>query len=402
MTPKKTLLVLTSTYPRWPGDPEPGFVHELSKRLTAQFRVIVLAPHAPDAAAREVIEGVEVVRYRYAPGRWETLVNDGGIITNLKQHRWKLLLVPGFVLMQAWQTWRLCRQESVDIIHAHWLIPQGLMAALLRWLPGRKVPFIVTSHGADLYALKGRLLNALKRFVLRRATAVTVVSTAMRRALQDIDTDVEHISVMPMGVDMRNRFTPDVSVARSKDAILFVGRLVEKKGVAHLIRAMPAVLKQRPSAFLTIVGFGPEENRLRRLVHDLQLNEKVRFLGAQKQDALPTLYRQAALFVAPFVQASSGDEEGLGLVLLEATGCGCPVLAGNVPAVNEIFGDVTEQMTCDPRNAAVLSSRILDVLKDPDSAQGMALRLGETIRRRFDWEQVVINYSELLTAISSK
>src|SRR5690606_6282774 len=90
-----TLLVLTSTYPRWAGDPEPGFVHELAKRLTDRFRVIVLGPHAPGAKTAEVLDGVEVIRYRYAPERMETLVNDGGIITNLRRSRWKYLLVPG-------------------------------------------------------------------------------------------------------------------------------------------------------------------------------------------------------------------------------------------------------------------------------------------------------------------
>ncbi|HTH09438.1 MAG TPA: glycosyltransferase, partial [Acidovorax sp.] len=148
---KRTLLVLASTYPRWAGDPEPGFVHELAKRMTDRFRVIALVPHTGGARAREMLEGVEVHRYRYAPKRWETLVNDGGIVANLKRDRWKHLLVPGFVLAQAWCAWRLLRRERVDVIHAHWLVPQGLIAALLRYLPGRAAPFLVTSHGADLF-----------------------------------------------------------------------------------------------------------------------------------------------------------------------------------------------------------------------------------------------------------
>ena len=137
MKAKPTLLVLTSTYPRWADDPEPGFVHELAKRLTNHFRVIVLGPHAPGASATEVLDGVEGVRYRYAPDRLETLVNDGGIVTNLRRDKWKLLLVPGFVLAQSWCTWRLVRTGSVDVIHAHWLIPQGLIAAMLRLSPGK-------------------------------------------------------------------------------------------------------------------------------------------------------------------------------------------------------------------------------------------------------------------------
>ena len=88
---RKKLLVLASTYPRWEGDPEPGFVHELAKRLTTPFKVRVLCPHAWNAAAQEMLEGVEVVRYRYAPVRFETLVNDGGIVNNLRHQPWKWL-----------------------------------------------------------------------------------------------------------------------------------------------------------------------------------------------------------------------------------------------------------------------------------------------------------------------
>ena len=80
-TPRPVLLVLASTYPRWADDHEPGFVHELARRLTDRFRVLALVPHSPGSSTRETLDGVEVIRYRYAPGRLETLVNDGGIVT---------------------------------------------------------------------------------------------------------------------------------------------------------------------------------------------------------------------------------------------------------------------------------------------------------------------------------
>src|SRR5690606_2550209 len=183
-------------------------------------------PHAPGATERETMDGVDVIRYRYAPQAWETLVNDGGIVTNLRRAKWKYLLVPGFLLVQVWQAWRLVRRRRVDVIHAHWLIPQGLIAALLQWLPGRKVPFVVTSHGADLYALKGRWLDRIKTFVARRAAAVTVVSTAMHDRMAALDVPVGKVRVLSMGVDLTGRFVPDPSIPRSARNMLFVGRLV--------------------------------------------------------------------------------------------------------------------------------------------------------------------------------
>lgn len=387
---KPRLLVLASTYPRWLGDPEPGFVHELSKRLTERFHVIVLCPHSPGAKPREMLDGVEVVRYRYAPERWETLVNDGGIVTNLKLHRWKLLLVPGFVLMQAWWAWRLCRREQVDVVHAHWLAPQGLIAA---WL-GR--PFLVTSHGADLYALRSGPLQALKRFVLRKAQAATVVSSSMRDAVALLGADIAKVSVVPMGVDMAGRFVPDSTEQRSRSNLLFVGRLVEKKGLRYLLKALPFVQRERSDVTLTIAGFGPDEVHLKAQVHDLGLQDVVRFMGAVPQKDLPDLYRRAALFVAPFVAAQSGDQEGLGLVLVEAIGCGCPVLAGDVPAVGDV---VAENWRIDVRDTRAFAARILQMLADATASMNQAQVVRERLLRSLSWEPVAARYAGLLQSI---
>ena len=391
------LLVLASTYPRWMGDPEPGFVHELSRRLTGFYRVIVLCPHAPGALFQEIMDGVEVVRYRYAPANLETLVNNGGIVTNLRRNPWKALLIPGFVLAQAWKAWRLMRKQRIRLIHAHWLIPQGLICALLRLLPGKKVPYIVTAHGADLFALKGTALDAMKRFVVRKSSATTVVSNAMLEELERIDAPREKISVQSMGVDMEDRFTPDSSVRRSTTEILFVGRLVEKKGLRHLLDAMPAMLMAHPGAQLTIVGFGPEEAALRAQVETLALGNSVRLEGAVTQGLLPDYYRRAAVLVAPFVQATDGDQEGLGLVVIEAIGCGCPVIAGDVPSTRDL---PIERVN--PVAANDLSSAILRLLDNPTHAKQIAAEQRIQCATLYDWRVVSASYSKLISEVISR
>jgi glycosyltransferase involved in cell wall biosynthesis len=387
------LLVLASTYPRWPGDPEPGFVHELAKRLTGDFDVTVLGPHAPGAPTRERIDGVDVVRYRYAPQRWETLVNDGGIVTNLRRQPWKWLLVPGFLLGLAWKTWRLVRELRPSVVHAHWLLPQGLVAAVLKGIEPRMPTFLVTSHGADLFALRAAPLQALKRWVARRAAGVTVVSGAMREELTRIGVDPSTVQVMPMGVDLAVRFRPDPAVERSRDELLFVGRLVEKKGLRHLIDAMPAILRAHPTAFLTVAGFGPEEAQLREQARALGVAAQVRFLGPVRQEELPDLYRRAAVFVAPFVAGSSGDQEGLGLVLVEAAGCGCPVVAGDVPAVRDVVVDRRVGIRVPPGDATSLAAAVCAELagqgEQCDTQRANAVQA-------FDWRASADNYLKLL------
>ena len=400
---RKKLLILASTYPRWLSDPEPGFVHELAKRLTTQFEVRVLCPHAPMAAAQEVLEGVKVVRYRYAPSRFETLVNDGGIVTNLKRQPWKWLLVPFFILGLFWRTWREIRHWQPEVIHAHWLLPQGLVVALLSLLDRRTPPFLVTSHGADLFALRARPLTALKRFVVRRTAAFTVVSQAMKDELAHIGAPLHKVSVQSMGVDLTHRFTPTPELRRSCDEILFVGRLVEKKGLRYLLAAMPEVIARHPSAFLTVVGFGPEEEERRAQATALGITDKVHFLGPRSQAELPDLYRCAAVFVAPFVQAGSGDQEGLGLVLVEALGCGCPVVLSDLPASRDVVGGIKAAIPIPPEQLTDrLGQAIMSVLADRPRYTLEAIKAVPQLKKQFDWEEVTAGYARLLLEISCR
>lgn len=389
--PKPGLLVLASTYPRWRGDPEPGFVHELSKRLLTDFRVTVLSPHAPGAAVSEALDGVDVLRYRYAPARWETLVNDGGIVANLKRHPWKALLLPGFVFGQLWAAWRLLQTRDIDLVHAHWLLPQGLVALLLQWLPGKRIPYIVTSHGADLYALRGRLFDMLKRKVAAAAAQTSVVSNAMCSELGRLGFPAERMSVAPMGVDLSGTFYPDADVSRDPCELLFVGRLVEKKGLQYLLEAMPQILREYPSAHLTVAGFGPEQDALCAQCERLGLQNKVNFIGAVTQAALPALYRRAGVFVAPFVQAADGDREGLGLVTVEALGCGCTTVVGNVPAVEELRrrGALVDQV--ETRDLPALAAAVIDALRAPRPPDVVAASA-----TWFDWSRRAEAYRALL------
>jgi glycosyltransferase involved in cell wall biosynthesis len=389
-----TLLVLASTYPRWHSDPEPGFVHELCRRLVDRFHVIAVVPDAPGADPDGMLDGVEVVRFRYAPRRWQTLVNDGGIVTNLRRFPWKWLLVPGFVLSQYVAARRLLRRRKVDIIHAHWLIPQGLIARHLKL--GATVPYLVTSHGGDLFGLRGRWLEVLKRRVAGSSSAMTVVSTAMRDEALRISLHPPKLAVLPMGVDLRERFVVDAQVERARDELLFVGRLVPKKGLPHLLNAMPAVLASRPEVTLTIAGFGPEESSLRIQVRQLGIEKHVNFLGAMSQDTLPGLYRRASIFVAPFIRDDSGNQEGLHVVLMEAIGCGCPVIVGDVAGVRDLLGDAANEVCVDARNAQALASAILATLGNPQQARERAQQIRLAAADRVDWTVVSDGYAGLL------
>lgn len=390
------LLVLASTYPRWANDAEPGFVHELSKQLITRFDITVLCPHAPGAAGHEHLEGVQIRRYRYAPARLERLVNDGGIITNLRRNPWTALLVPSFMLGQLLAAVRLLRSQPPDVIHAHWIIPQGLIAVLATALSRANPPIVVTSHGADLFALHGKLLTAIKKFVLRRASGISVVSEAMRGRIATLGANKNEVLVAPMGTDLTRRFHPDPAHPRKKAELLFVGRLVEKKGLRHLIQALPLVLEQHPEATLVVVGFGPEEAACRALAADLGLQHQVHFVGATPQSQLSAFYRSATTLVAPFVIADSGDQEGLGLVMVEALGCHCPVITTKIPAVQQVFGGRWPPYAATSGDPNSLAEQIIRLLDEPAQAERWAAVVRDELLPRFDHAEVARIYGDFL------
>lgn len=389
------LLVLTSTFPRWADDTEPAFVLELTRRLADRFQVHVLAPHAPGAASLESLAGLTVHRFRYAPEGWQTLTYEGGILARLQARPGRLALVPLFLLAEAWAIRRLLRRHRFAAIHSHWIIPQTLALRLATLGMRNPPPAICTSHGGDLFGLQGRFLAAVKRWALRRCTGLTVVSRAMMPAARTLAPHLEP-RIIPMGTDLRDTFTPAPQPPRDPHRILFVGRLVEKKGVHTLLNALARLLSRYPQLHLDLVGQGPDEAALRARSESPDLAGTVSFLGGIPHHRLPDHYRRAAVTIVPSVVAGGGDQEGFGLVLVEAMGCGCPVIVSNLPAIQDIAPDDTFALRAPPGDADALAQALEQTLQNPAQAQQRAEKALGHVRERFGWENVSKGYGVLL------
>ncbi len=396
------ILVLTSTFPRWPGDREPPFVFELSRRLAGAHEVLVIAPHCQGAACEERLTGsVAVRRFRYAPEALESLAYEGGILEKLRRGRWRWMLVPLFFLAELLAVVRALHRYRPDVVHAHWIVPQGVVAlAALRLCRRPRPALVCTSHGADLFALRGWLARRLKAWVARRASALTVVSAAMSTAAVQLGAQPGKVRIMSMGVDARDRFTPAQSGARSGDELLFVGRLVRKKGVACLLPTLALVLETLPTARLTIVGAGPLDGELRAEARARRLDEKVIFAGAVANEHLAPYYRRAAVFLAPSVVTPEGDQEGLGLVIAEALACGCPVVASDLPAIRDLIEHGSTGLLARPGDAADFAEKTLHLLRNPERAARLAAMGRQRVLERFDWQSVCEGYEELLREVS--
>jgi glycosyltransferase involved in cell wall biosynthesis len=388
-----SILILTSTYPRWQGDTEPAFVHYLCRELARSYRVIVVAPHYPGARHRELLEGITVYRFRYFFPFAEHLAYDGGIISNLKNNRLKILLVPFFIASQFINILLLCRKHNVSLIHAHWLIPQGLLAVFAHKIFFRNIRVLSTSHGADLFALRGGILQTLKRWVIRQSDHVTVVSNVMKLMLQEQGCDPRFISVQPMGVDLKHCFVPGNEAGKQSD-LVFVGRLVEKKGVATLIEALSKLQSDFPTLKLTIVGDGPEKDSLQALAGRLGVARQVEFAGAVENSLVPDWYRSARIAVIPSIVAADGDQEGLGLVAVEALGCGCATIVSDLPALGDVVRDRDNGLVFRAGDSLDLATKIRQLLSNNALYEQLVHNSNRSVSSQFDWEQVGRSYIE--------
>ncbi len=399
---KPTLLVLASTFPRWKDDTEPRFVYDLCLRLKEEYTIIVLAPHEKGAKKQEVIEGLQVHRYRYAPDSLEILAYEGGISAKLKGNKLNYLILPFFFLGQWIAIIKLLKQYPVKVIHAHWLIPQGILALIARLVSINKPAILCTSHGGDLYGLNDPISKIIKRYVIKKVDAMTVVSHAMQDEIKKLVPTAKQAVVAPMGTDLSNLFIPDDSVKRKSYQLLFVGRLVEKKGLQYLLQAMPDIIKQYPETCLNIAGTGPEQASLEVLIKELKLAKHVFFLGRLSHQALVNEYRQATVAVFPFVQAKNGDVEGLGLVMIEAMGCGCPVVASDIPAVRDVIINNSTGILSETGNKIQLTEKIIELLSHKDRRKVLAKKARKYMFDRFSWDKTAISYQALLQKLVDK
>ena len=385
---RKRLLVLASTFPARRGDGTPGFVRDLAAVEATGFDTVVLVPRVPGAPRTEEVDGFRVERFPYFPRAWEDLA-DGAILENLRASRWRVLQVPCFLLSEARAVRRLVREHRPDVLHVHWVVPQGLVALVV----ARRLPWLVTTLGGDVYALDGRLSRRLKGAVLRRAAAVTTMNADMQRRLVELGAPADRTLVLPMGADVEGVRRGSAGVQREPGRLLFVGRLVEKKGLAVLLDA----LRDLPGTWsLDVAGDGPLRAELERQAQGLP----VRFLGQTTKQDLVRAYAAASVVVAPSVAAASGDQDGLPVALLEAMAAGCPVVASRLSGIDEAVVDEVSGVLVTPGSVAELTAALHRLLDDDD----LRRRLGQGAAERAEGYSVTSlgrRYLDLLQQVAT-
>ncbi len=384
------LLVLTSTFPAFEGDGTPGFVNDLAQYEARHFETLVLTPRVPHAPAVECHgDRLRIERFRYFPRRWETIAS-GAIIENVRASRANLLQVPALFGAEAVAVRRAVKSFRPDVVHAHWIVPQGVVAIGA----AHGVPLVVSTLGGDIYALRGRFWDPVHRAVLRRAEAVTTMNREMRARLLELGASPERTHVLAPGTDVHTIRAGGEGVERVPGRILVAGRLVEKKGF-HVL--LDAVRRLRTASWsLDVIGDGPWRGRLEVAAEGLP----VRFLGQIGRRELGRSLHEAEVFVVPSVPTASGDQDGVPIVLLDALAAGSAIVASRLPGIDEAIEEGRSGLLVPPGDAGALAGAIDRVLSDEDVRSGLrdAARL-----RAEDWsvDALGARFVELIRAAAA-
>ena len=389
------ILSIATTHPRFDGDSEPAYVLALNRELVRRgHSVTTLVPHAPGAAVKERVGGVQIRRFRYfIPASAQRLCYNGGILPNLRRSWTARLNLPFFVAAQACAVARAVAFGSFDVIHCHWLITSGLMGALAA-CPAR-LPLVVTAHGSDVFT-QNPVFMALDRWVLARSCVCTVNSRRSGQLVSRLNPEAR-IEPVPMGV-YPERYGRHLRSAAVREAmgdgrpqILFVGRFSKNKGIDNLVRAMPTIAAELPEARLALVGFGPDEDRIRSTIEAVGLGDRVTILGRVSRDDIPTHMASADLLVLPSIRV-----EGLGVVLLEALASGTAVVGSDVGGIPDIIEDGVTGLLCRSRDEADIAAKCVRMLQDEDLKRRTTEKGMQLVNDRFSWTRIAAALEEML------
>ena len=401
------VLVVTSSFPRFPGDPSGVFILSLCKELQKLgIELEVLAPHEGSCKRHEFREGIEVFRFPYFyPHRFQRLCYGAGILKNMKGSALAFMQLPFFILAELFYAIRIAQQKNFDLVHAHWSIPQGFTGLLLRKFRG--IPWVTSLHGSDVHGLNLPFLRGLNKKVILGSDACTANSRATAERAKRI-SGRDDIRVIPMGVDIdffstsAGRATGQKQNGRHAETILYAGRLIDVKGVEYLIRAFPSVLEKHANAKLLVVGSGPCKGDLVNVSERLHLQGRVVFQEPVSQEELARYFSTADVVVLPSVRTDEGETEGLGLVLLEAMACGVPVIGSATGGIPDIIKDGETGLIALQMNPHDLAEKILRILDDEALRKKVTEKGFGFVKQEFSWAVVAERFKKIYEQVSQK
>ena len=376
------VLFIATAYPRFKGDVITPWLVELIKRLKSEGIDVSVFTSSYKGLADHVLDGVKIYRFRYFLKRFERLTHEETAVDRITRGMFNILLTVFYMIFGALAISRLTKRVRFDVVHVHWPFPHVIFGILGKKFGGCLL--FNSFYGVEIRWLKKKFPFLIRpfSFFVNKSDVVTAISTHTARELSGVVR--MPIAIIPFSTAMAER-RENIS---EKNEIIFVGRLVERKGVAYLIKAFARITESIPHR-LVIIGDGPERENLEGLASDLKKKHRVVFTGTITDDKLKEYYRSCSFLVLPAIYDKKGDTEGLGVVLLEAMSYGKPVIASGVGGITDIVVNGKNGFLVPHADSIALAQAMERMAKNKRLRKSLGHTARNTVDEKFNWNRIV-------------
>lgn len=401
MTSRQRVVMVASSYPRFPGDTVGTFMEPIARGLAARGHEIhMVLPWHPRWTRPPREDGVTFHLFRYAPLARLNVFGYAGALEADERLRGAAIAAAPLAAAAGWRAARSVAQAiDATIVHGHWVVPGGVIAAAAA---GSR-PLVISLHGSDVFVAETHAaVGRAARWAFGRAAYVTACSEDLRQRAIGLGADRSRSRTIPYGVDAA-RFAPDPDararvratwgLAPDAEVVLGVGRFVRKKGFEYLIDAVARLAPARPRLRLVLAGGGDLLAELEGRIAAHGIAERARLPGVLLQDEVAAALAAADVCVVPSVKEPSGNVDGLPNVVLETLASGTPLVASPAGGIGAVVRDGDTGLLVPEADVAAMAAAVGRLLDDPACA-GRVGRAGRAWAvREGTWERAIDGFS---------
>lgn len=401
------ICILTHGYPRFPDDTTAPFIESIAETLQQQedIDVTVLTPDTPHFARSEADSTVNLQTYRYFfPRQLQRLGYSNTLVNDCALKKYVYLLAPFLFISGIFHLFVLSRKYKFDVIHAHWLLPNGFISAVVNRL--LKIPYVITLHGSDIFVSKQNFIfKNMAKWTLKHAAMVTSVTPAFLPELAALGVPEQKRCMIPNGVTPSVFSTPSqkkitemrerLSIPDDCLVVFALGRIVLKKGFNVLIQALPYVQEKFQDVKVIIGGDGTDLSRLKALATELGVTDIVQFPGTINRTDVPVFFYLSDLFVLPAVFDPKGNVDGCPIVILEAMACGKPVVSSDISGIPIVVKDGETGLLVGEKNVQALATAIISLLENPEKREQFGRAGKLRIQQELTWTKTIEQFIKI-------
>ncbi|MEE2777828.1 MAG: glycosyltransferase family 4 protein [Acidobacteriota bacterium] len=388
--------VLAHSFPRFEGDTHGPFVQHLSEALGRRgHEMHVLLPWDPELRL-ERDSPLRLHSFRYVwPRSYHLLGYSRTMQRDVRMRLWGYLQGPLYLHFATRALRRLVLSEGIELVHTHWILPNGYVADRVRRATG--VPFAATLHGTDVFmAERNALFGSMAARALAGASHVTSCSADLQSRLVALGSSehADKVHLVANGTDLVSTEHDAVATRRrygfddSDRLVVAVGRLVDKKGFRYLVDAAPEIVGAVPRARIVIGGEGELRADLEARAAQAGVGARVSFTGGLSHPQVLELLAAADVVVMPSVRDPQGNIDGLPIVVLEAMAAERAIVASDVAGMPLALEDDSSGVLVPERDSAAITAATVALLQDAERATTLGRAAKSRVEQSLTWDAI--------------